>query len=94
MRWNQLATDLFAFYNDSCTVYVLRYGDRALVVDFATGRWIEHLDEIGVRSVEYVVLTHAHRDQCCGLYRIGLGDWKLHAPAGDRALLAPEQHEQ
>ena len=94
MRWHQLASDLFAFYDDSCTVYALRYGDCALVVDFATGRWLEHLDEIGVRHVEHVVLTHAHRDQCCGLYRTGLGDWTLHAPAGDRSLLAPEEHEE
>ena len=87
MRWHQLASDLFAFYDDSCTVYALRYGDCALVVDFATGRWLEHLDEIGVRHVEHVVLTHAHRDRCCGLYRTGLGDWTLHAPAGDRSPL-------
>ncbi len=90
--WTQQDTDLFAFFDDSCTVYLLRYGDCALVVDFATGRWLDHLGEIGVRHIEHVVLTHAHRDQCCGLYRGKRGNWALHAPAGDQALLTAEPH--
>ena len=47
-----------------------------------------------IEDLSLLVLTHAHRDQCCGLYRTGLGDWTLHAPAGDRSLLAPEEHEE
>ena len=90
--WDELGADLFAFYDDSCTVYLLRYGDCALVIDFATGRWLDHLGEIGVRHVEHVVLTHAHRDQCCGLYRGRQGAWTLHVPAGDRPLLDAQSH--
>lgn len=85
-HWRVLGEELFLF-SDSCNVYLLRYGDRALVIDFGSGRWLEHLDEIGVRQVEHVVLTHGHRDQCSGLYRRGPGPGVVHVPQGEAGLL-------
>ena len=75
-RWTTLGRDLF-LYRDSCNVYLLRDGERAIAID------------IGVAAVDHVVLSHAHRDQLCGLYRGGRGDFAVHAPAGDRDLLMP-----
>ena len=88
-NWKRLARDLF-LYQDSCNVYLLRYGDRAIAVDFGTGRWLDHLGEIGVAEVEHVVLTHAHRDQCCGLYRRAQWPFAIHAPSGEADLLAAD----
>ena len=75
-RWTTLGRDLF-LYRDSCNVYLLRDGERAIAID------------LGVAAVDHVVLSHAHRDQLCGLYRGGRGDFAVHAPAGDRDLLMP-----
>jgi glyoxylase-like metal-dependent hydrolase (beta-lactamase superfamily II) len=93
-RWTSLGDDLFLF-RDSCNVYVLKYGDRALAVDFGTGAWVARLPEIGVGHLEHVVLTHLHRDQCCGLYRVGEPgrddhDFETHFPVGDSDLARPE----
>jgi glyoxylase-like metal-dependent hydrolase (beta-lactamase superfamily II) len=84
-----LAPDLF-YYIDSCNVFLLRFGDRAVVVDAGAGGWVDHVDELGVRHVDAVVLTHAHRDQCCGLYRRQsplLSGARIVAPAGDAQQL-------
>ena len=84
--WQALGEELFVFA-DTCKVYLMRYGDRALVIDFGAGRWLDHLDEVGVSRVEHVVLTHTHRDQCAGLYRRQAGPWTVHVPQGEAALL-------
>ena len=85
-RWTTLGCDLF-LYRDSCNVYLLRDGERAIAVDFGTGAWLDDLADLGVATVDHVVLTHAHRDQLCGLYRGRRGDFAVHAPAGERDLL-------
>lgn len=87
--WQFLERDLFLF-PEACNVYLLRCGDRGLAIDFGSGRWLDHLEEVGVRQVEQVVLTHAHRDQCYGLYRRGTGPWEVHLPQGDARLLRAE----
>ena len=86
--WKKLAPDLFLFA-DACNIYLLRDGDRAIAVDFGTGRWLSCLDQIGVAQLEHVVLTHAHRDQCCGLYQQPHSSFVVHAPTGDSDLLEP-----
>ena len=87
--WKKIAPHVFVFTADSCNVYLLRYGKRAIAIDFGTGVFLEHLSTIGVDQIEHVVLTHAHRDQCCGLYRRDQAVFLTHAPAGDRNLLDP-----
>ena len=92
-HWTRLDRDLF-LYRDSCNVYLLRYGDRGLVIDFGTGAWIDQLGEVGIDALDAVVLTHAHRDQLCGLYR---GRWPgcpVHAPSGERELLEEDTLQQ
>ncbi len=51
-------------YRDICNVYVLRNGSRAILIDFGSGAVLDHLGDIGVSSVEWVLHTHHHRDQC------------------------------
>ena len=63
-HWTRLDRDLF-IYRDSCNVYLLRYGERAIAIDFGTGRWLSHLDQIGVAQLEHVVLTHAQLGTLC-----------------------------
>lgn len=57
-------------FEDTCNVYAVTSGDRALLIDFGSGAILEHLSTAGVRSVDWVLHTHHHRDQCQGDQRI------------------------
>ncbi|HEY3324385.1 MAG TPA: MBL fold metallo-hydrolase [Planctomycetota bacterium] len=72
MRQNfrQIEPNLF-MWTDTCNVYVLRDGDAALLIDLGDGSVLDHLKEIGVSKVEWVLFTHHHREQCWGASRLG-----------------------
>ncbi len=78
-------SDLFV-WTDTCNVYVLRDGDAAILIDLGDGSVLDHLGEIGVRRVEWVLFTHHHREQCQGTAK--LPSWKpqVAAPDAERAL--------
>ncbi|MCC6446576.1 MAG: MBL fold metallo-hydrolase [Armatimonadetes bacterium] len=78
-------------FEDTCNVYVLRDGDRAIAIDFGSGRWMARLPELGIGKLEHVFLTHHHTDQCAGL--LGKADlpFAVHAPMGEEAFLEPEK---
>ena len=77
-------SDSLYLYRDTCNVYVLKSGDEALLIDFGAGHVMEHLPEIGVDKVSWVLHTHYHRDQCQGDDALaGLGV-KVAVPAGHR----------
>ena len=71
----------------TCSSYVLVDGERALVIDPGDGQWWEALAGLGVTKVEWVLLTHTHRDQCAGLYRLDRTTTKVAVPAGERHLV-------
>ena len=60
-----MSENLFLF-EDTCNVYVVRDGERAILVDFGTGAVLDALDEVGIEAVDAVLHTHHHRDQCQG----------------------------
>lgn len=74
-------------WRDICNVYVLRDGDAALLIDIGDGSVFDHFGEIGVRRLEWVLVTHHHREQCQGHGK--LRDWpaQIAAPEKERALL-------
>ncbi len=53
-------------WQDTCNVYVLKHEDAALVINLGDGSVLEHLAEIGVKRVEWVLLTDHHRELCQG----------------------------
>jgi len=63
--WERLSDHLYR-YRDICNVYAVTDGGRAVLIDFGSGEALEHLDEIGVSQVEWILHTHHHRDQCQG----------------------------
>ncbi len=73
-------------WTDTCNVYVLKDGDAALLIDLGDAGVLDHLAEIGVKRVEWVLFTHHHREQCQGFAR--LQGWKpqVAAPEAERAL--------
>ena len=73
-------------WQDTCNVYVLRDGESALLVDLGDGSVLDHLREIGVKRVEWVLFTHHHREQCQGAPRLKGTGARLAGPEGERAL--------
>ncbi|HET6879694.1 MAG TPA: MBL fold metallo-hydrolase, partial [Pirellulales bacterium] len=73
-------------YADTCNVYVLRDGNSALLVNLGDGDVLDHLAEIGVSDVDWIVFTDHHREQCQGVRRIDRARTKLAAPKDEQAL--------
>jgi glyoxylase-like metal-dependent hydrolase (beta-lactamase superfamily II) len=73
-------------WTDLCNVYVIRHGDAALLIDVGDGTVLDHLSEIGVRRVEWVLLTHHHREQYQGHPKLRTWQPQVAAPAKERAL--------
>ena len=77
--------DVFV-WTDTCNVYVLRSGEAALLIDLGDGSLLDHLGEIGVKRVEWVLFTHHHREQCQGAPRLRGTETRLAGPEAERAL--------
>ena len=84
-KLTQLSEHLYRFA-DTCNVYVITDADSALLIDAGSGTVFEHLDEIGVRQVEWVLHTHHHRDQCAGTPRLRDAGAKVAVPEYERHL--------
>src|SRR5688572_13002026 len=86
LRVNEARTPEVFVWTDSCNVYVLRDGDAALLIDLGDGSVLEHLGEIGVNRVEWVLFTHHHREQCQGAPLLQSKGIKVGAPDAERQL--------
>lgn len=73
-------------WTDTCNVYVLRDGDAALLFDLGDGSVLNHLTDIGVKHVEWVLFTDHHREQCQGHKHLKGTGAKIAGPEGERAL--------
>src|SRR6516165_4275282 len=88
-RLEQLLPGLYRIV-DTCNVYVVQSGERAIAIDFGSGRWLSELPALGISLLEQVFLTHHHADQCAGLQAQERWPFTIHAPAGDERFLSPE----
>jgi glyoxylase-like metal-dependent hydrolase (beta-lactamase superfamily II) len=61
----KLSDNLFVF-EDTCNVYVVRSGASAVLIDFGSGKILDHLPALGISKVDWILHTHHHRDQCQG----------------------------
>lgn len=88
IRARRILGNLWVF-RDTCNVYVLKTGRRALAIDFGSGRWLSSLRALGIEGVDHVLLTHHHADQCAGLEARRARPFRIHAPQGEDAFLDP-----
>ena len=84
MALREILPDLFQ-HDDSCSVYIIRRGDRGIAIDFGTGQVLNELASIGVTGLDWILHTHHHRDQCVGDKRaietgtkIAVPEWEAH----------------
>ena len=85
MAWVQISERIFR-WTDTCNVYCVTSGDRGLLIDAGSGAVVDHLEEIGVRQVEWVLHTHHHRDQCWGTGRLKDHGARVAVPEHERHL--------
>ncbi len=76
-------TDNLFVFEDTCNVFIVKQGTKAVLIDFGSGAVLDHLGALGIQTVDWVLHTHHHRDQC-------QGDWKL---AGRKVPVAAPAHE-
>ncbi|MCA9054218.1 MAG: MBL fold metallo-hydrolase [Planctomycetaceae bacterium] len=77
--------DLFV-HRGPCNVYILRDGDSAVLFNLGDGSVLDQLADIGVRHVDWILLTDHHREQCQGIPRVDRPTTKIAAPEAERAL--------
>lgn len=71
---------------DTCNTYLLRDGDAAILFNLGDGSVLDHLQDIGVKHIEWVVFTDHHREQCQGMGWIDRSVTKVAAPQAEQAL--------
>jgi glyoxylase-like metal-dependent hydrolase (beta-lactamase superfamily II) len=82
----EVAPEVFV-WTDTCNAYVLRDGEASLLIDLGDGSVLDHLDEIGVKRVEWLLLTGHHRELLQGADRLDPRVTHVAAPKGEQALL-------
>ncbi|MEK7408420.1 MAG: MBL fold metallo-hydrolase, partial [Acidobacteriota bacterium] len=82
-RPEKITENLYVF-EDTCNVYLIRDGASCVLIDFGSGKILDHLKDLGIARVDWILHTHHHRDQC-------QGDWKA---AQRRIPVAVPQHER
>jgi glyoxylase-like metal-dependent hydrolase (beta-lactamase superfamily II) len=78
--------------DDTCNVYLIKEGNRAILIDSGSGNYLDELQSIGVSEIEWVLHTHHHRDQCSGDLRMRSGGAKIAVPEFEHYLF--EQAEE
>ncbi len=81
----RLSEHLYRF-RDTCEVYLVRDGEHGLLIDAGSAAILDHLDEIGVRVIDWVLHTHHHRDQCQGDDRLVADGTQVGVPAREATL--------
>ena len=85
MKLTQVAKDIYLF-PDICNVYVIKSGELGLLIDLGTGDVLDHLKEIGINKIEWVLFTHHHREQTQGYPRLKNTGAKVAVPEVEKAL--------
>jgi len=85
MKFTQVAKDIYLF-PDICNVYVIKSGELGLLIDLGTGDVLDHLKEIGINKIEWVLFTHHHREQTQGYPRLKNIGAKVAVPEVEKAL--------
>ena len=65
----QISEHLFVL-EDTCNVYLLKDGEAGLLIDAGSGGVVDIVGDVGVTSLEWLLHTHHHRDQCWGTPRV------------------------
>jgi glyoxylase-like metal-dependent hydrolase (beta-lactamase superfamily II) len=71
---------------DTCNAYVIKVGKRALLIDLGDAKVLPELPKLGIESVDWILFTHHHREQCQGIDAIDRMRTKVAAPQAEQEL--------
>lgn len=74
-------------WQDTCNVHVLKHDDTAVLINLGDGGVLEHLGEIGVKRVEWLLLTDHHRENCQGASKLDLTATKIASSEIEKEIL-------
>ncbi len=83
----KLSANLWLF-EDTCNVFVVQDGARCVLVDFGSGKVLDHLGAMGISQVDWILHTHHHRDQCQGDHKAAARRIPIAVPAHEKHLFA------
>ncbi len=87
----KITESLWAF-EDTCEVYVVRDGSRCVLIDFGSGRILDHLPGLGIDHVDWILHTHHHREQCQGDHKAVSRGIPIAVPAHERHLFSDAEN--
>jgi glyoxylase-like metal-dependent hydrolase (beta-lactamase superfamily II) len=71
------------FFHDNVNVGVIRSHDKALLIGSGDGNILESAKSLGINSIDWVLYTDHHRDQCEGAARLKKAGVKIAVPAAE-----------
>src|SRR4249920_1265998 len=83
MTLDEAGTSDVYVWTDTANTYVIRDGDRALLIDLGDGSVLKELAKIGIREVEWVLFTHHHREQVQGYPLLARFNPKIAVPEAE-----------
>jgi glyoxylase-like metal-dependent hydrolase (beta-lactamase superfamily II) len=83
----KISDNLFRF-EDTCNVYVVKDGSKGVLIDFGSGKILDHLSGLGISKVDWILHTHHHRDQCQGDFKAVERKIPVAVPAHEKHLFA------
>src|SRR3990172_8953722 len=87
----KISENLFCL-EDTCNVYLVRDGNRGLLIDFGSGKILDFLPQLGVSGIDWILHTHHHRDQCQGDYKAVERSIPIAVPAHERHLFSDAEN--
>jgi glyoxylase-like metal-dependent hydrolase (beta-lactamase superfamily II) len=87
----KISDNLYVF-EDTCNVYMIRDGANGVLIDFGSGKILDHLRDLGVSKVDWILHTHHHRDQCQGDWKAAERRIPIAVPAHEMHLFADAQN--
>ena len=61
MKLDKIHDNIYRF-SDVCNCYLIKHDDLGLLIDCGNGEIKNYLGNVGVKKIEWIVHTHAHRD--------------------------------
>ena len=87
----KITENVWAF-EDTCNVYVIKDGASCVLIDFGSGKILDHLPRMGISKVDYILHTHHHRDQCQGDRKAIARGIPIAVPAHEKHLFADAEN--
>jgi len=88
----QKISDNLYVFEDTCNIFVIQDGSSAVLIDFGSGKILDHLRDLGISKIDWILHTHHHRDQCQGDWKAAERRIPIAVPAHEAHLFADAQN--